>query len=186
LQSVCFSGHRPDRLPGQGSPDEPETQRLLAALRERVEDAMKRGKDTFLHGMMAGWDLLAAEQVIAIKERHPHIRLVTVMPYCKNFFFRENCWTDEWVRRAKEICVRHDMFISVAGQYRKGVYYERNRVLVDHASELICYWDGGTGGTKHTVTYARSRTLAIHNLFIPPRSVDMARNARIWLDFYIS
>ena len=60
--TVCFSGHRPDRLPGNGDPE--KAQALAAALRERIEDAIRHGKDTFCHGAMAGFDIFAAERHI--------------------------------------------------------------------------------------------------------------------------
>jgi len=163
--SVCFSGHRPDRLPERGDPETPETQKLTAALREQIEDAIRRGKDTFVNGLMAGWDVLAAEQIIALKERHPQIRLFTIAPYAVHFYTREKCWTPEWVARTQEICRRHDFGISIAEHYRPGIYYERNRALVEHSSELLCFWDGGRGGTAYTVQYAESHGLTVHNFF---------------------
>ena len=163
--AICFSGHRPDRLPGCGNPAEPEAQKLIAVLLEKIEDAVRRGKDTFLGGFMAGFDILAAEQVIALKAKYPHIRLVTVAPYSVQFFTREKCWTPEWVKRAKEIIRQHDIGVSLAEHYRSGIYYERNRTLVNYSSELICYWDGNKGGTQHTVNFATDKGLAVFNLY---------------------
>ena len=163
-QSICFSGHRPDRLPGYGDPNTPEAQRLTTTLREHIEDAIRRGKLYFIHGSMAGFDLLAAEQVISLKKQFPNIQLISVAPYSVHFFSREKCWTPEWIHRAREVFRQHDFGISLSEHYRPGIYYERNCVLVDHSSELICYHDGGKGGTENTVQYARSRMHNIHNL----------------------
>ena len=55
-RAVCFSGHRPDRLPGRGDPGAAETRKLTDALREQIKGAVGRGKDTFINGLMAGWD----------------------------------------------------------------------------------------------------------------------------------
>lgn len=163
-QAVCFSGHRPDRLPGYGDPKTPEAQRLITTLREHIADSIHRGKLYFIHGAMAGFDLLAAEQVISLKNQFPNIQLISVAPYSVHFFSREKCWTPEWIHRAREVFQQHDFGISLSEHYRPGIYYERNRVLVDHSSELICYHDGGKGGTENTVQYARSRMHNIHNL----------------------
>jgi len=162
--SVCFSGHRPDRLPGQGDPGAAETRKLTAALREQIESAVGRGKDTFINGLMAGWDVLAAEQVIALKGQYPHIRLATIAPYSAHFFTREKCWTPEWVTRAREVCRRQDIGVKIAEDYRSGIYYERNRALVEHSSELLCYWDGGRGGTAYTVDYALKKGREVVNI----------------------
>lgn len=163
--AICFSGHRPNRLPGFGDPDTTETQKLIAALREHIEDAIRCGKIFYLHGAMAGFDLLAAEQVITLKKTYPQIRLVTVAPYKERFFSREKCWTPDWISRAREVFNRQDIGVKLAECYRSGIYYERNRILVDHSSGLICYHDGGRGGTGYTVQDARSKGLRVHNLF---------------------
>jgi len=165
IRSVSFSGHRPDRLPGQGEPDAPEAQKLIKVLRGQIEDAILRGKDTFINGLMAGWDVLAAEQVIALKERCPHIRLVTVAPFSSGLFSRERCWTPDWVERAKGACRQSDIGMSLSECYRAGIYYERDRVMVDHSGELLCYWDGALSGTQYTVQYASGRGLIVCNLF---------------------
>ena len=162
--ALCFSGHRPSRLPGSGDPASPEIQHLTDALQETLIAAIGRGKTTFLHGCMAGWDIICAEQVILLKEHYPHVKLVSVAPYQAAFFSRETCWTPDWISRARDVFSRHDAGIKIAGHYRAGVYYERNRLLVERSSELVCYWDGGSGGTKYTIERAGEKGLAVHNL----------------------
>ena len=163
--ALCFSGHRPSRLPENGDPDAPEMQPLIAALRKELIAAIDRGKTTMLHGCMAGWDLVCSLQVIELKKLYPQIQLISVAPYKSEFFSREKCWTPDWIKRAREVLSQHDMGVKVAEQYRSGIYYERNRVLVQYSSELICYWDGGKGGTKYTVDRGKNRGLIIKNLF---------------------
>ena len=162
--TLCFSGHRPARLPGNGNPDHPETRALAAALRQELIAAVGRGKTVMLHGCMAGWDVFCAEQVIFLKKQYPRVRLISVAPYGAAFFSREKCWTPDWINRAREVFCQHDEGIKIAEVYRPGIYYERNIFLVDLSSELICYWDGGPGGTKYTVDYARSRNKPVINL----------------------
>ena len=140
-------------------------QALIVALRQELTDAVERGKTTMIHGCMAGWDLVCALQVIEIKKQFPHVQLVSVAPYAVHFFSKEKCWTPDWIERAHEVFRQHDFGISLAEYYRKGVYYERNDALITHSSELICYWDGGKGGTKYTVDRAAENGLAIINLF---------------------
>jgi len=140
-------------------------QPLLAALRRELIAAIEqRGKVFMLHGCMAGWDIICAEQVILLKEQYPHVRLISVAPYQVQFFSREPCWTPGWVSRARNVFSQHDMGIKIAGRYRSGIYYERNRALVEHSSEVICYWDGGGGGTKYTVERAKEKGLPVCNL----------------------
>ena len=163
--TLCFSGHRPARLPGNGDPGAPEMQALAAALRQELVAAVGRGKTIMLHGCMAGWDIICAEQVILLKAQYPLVRLISLAPYRVGFFSHEKCWTPGWVSRARDVFSQHDMGIKIAGCYRPGIYHERNCTLIDHASELICYWDGGGGGTKYTVERAEEKGLAICNLY---------------------
>ena len=169
--TVSFSGHRPARLPGNGEPDTPEMQALTAALRNEIIAAIGRGKTVMLHGCMAGWDIICAEQVILLKEQYPHVRLISVAPYKAAFFCREKCWTADWISRAREVFGQHDAGIKVAEVYHPGIYYERNRILVEHASELICYWDGNKGGTKYTVERAKEKGLLVCNLYMNEQNV---------------
>ena len=162
--AVSFSGHRPNRLPGQGDPAKSETKAYASKLREQIEGAVGRGKHIFLNGAMAGWDILAAEQVLEVKKKLPQIELVTIVPFAIHYFTKADCWTQTWIERTREICRRHDFGISIAEHYRNGIYYERNRALIDHSSELICYWDGEEGGTKHTVDYAAEKNISVTNL----------------------
>ena len=114
---------------------------------------------------MAGFDLFAALQVIEVKKQYTGVRLVSVAPYAVHFFTREKCWTPEWIDRAREVIRQNDFGISLAEHYRSGIYYERNRVLVDHSSMLICYYDGDGGGTKYTIDRAMEKGLTIKNLY---------------------
>jgi len=87
--AVSFSGHRPERLPGAGNPTALEMQKLIATLNKTIIDSIDRGKTTFLHGCMAGWDIVCAEQIIILKKQHPRIQLISVAPYKGSFFSRE-------------------------------------------------------------------------------------------------
>jgi len=163
--TVCFSGHRPNRLPGNGDPEAPEAQKLVAVLQQELKAAIDKGMTAFIHGCMAGFDIYAIEQVIALKPQYPYIKIISVAPYSTHFFTKEKCWTPEWVNRAREVFRQHDTGISLAENYRRGIYYERNEVLIQYSSLLICYHDGGSGGTKYTIDKAREKGLTIKNLY---------------------
>ena len=107
--TLCFSGPRPERLPGNGDLDAPEMQPLINALRQELIAAVDRGKTVMIHGCMAGWDLICAMQVLEIKKQFPGVRLVSVAPYKADFFAREKCWMPEWIKLAREVFRQHDM-----------------------------------------------------------------------------
>ena len=164
-RAVSFSGHRPERLPGNGDPDAPGAQRLAAVLQKEITAAIERGMTAFLHGCMAGFDIFAIEQVIALKAEYPHIQIISVAPYKAEFFTREKCWTPNWISRARAVFDQHDIGVRVAERYRSGIYFARNDILVAYSSELICYHDDGRGGTAYTVNKAIEKGLTVHNLY---------------------
>jgi len=159
-KAVCFTGHRPGRL----TQDAGGLRRLRGQLQDKIEDAVKRGKCFFINGGMAGFDIFAAEQVLYLKERYPDIQCAVIAPFSVHYYANEN-WTQEWRQRATTVFQQSDFKISLSEHYRKSIYYERDRALVDSASEVIAYYDGGAGGTKYTVQYARGQGLPVINLY---------------------
>lgn len=139
--------------------------RLCELLNRSIEQAYQRGRRIFLNGAMMGFDVLAAEQVIAAQKKFPDIKCVTIGPFQTGFFLR-NGWTPKWKRRAIEVFRCSDYGFSLYDNYFPGVYYRRNEFLVEHASELICYWDGGNGGTSYTCRYAQEK-IPVYNLATP-------------------
>lgn len=166
--TICFSGHRPCNLPGYGNDIG-----LLTALRHAVEVEIQNGMRVFLNGGMAGFDVLAAEIVIALRQKHPHIKCVTVAPFRKEYFNNNN-WTDEWKIRALTIYKASDIAFALAENYRRGIYYERDDYELDHSCGVICYYRGkitGTkgkirkgGGTEYTVNRAYDLNMFINNI----------------------
>jgi len=158
-QTLCFTGHRPERLPqGVG-----ELLRMQSRLTDEIEAAIERGKVSFVSGAMSGFDTMAAERVIRLKKRYPQIQCILIAPFAVRFFNHQN-WTPDWETRLRAVIKQADFSISLSEHAYKGVYYDRNRVMVDMSSEVIAYYDGGTGGTKYTVDYARDQNRPIFNV----------------------
>ena len=157
-KTLCFTGHRPERLP-QG-----EMRQVQRRLTDAIEDAIRHGKVNFVSGAMSGFDTLAAEQVIQLKEKYPQIQCIIVAPFAVNFFNSKN-WTPEWEARLRAVIKRADFSISLSEHAYKGVYYKRDEVIVDMSSEVIAYYDGGAGGTKYTVDYALGHDKPVYNIF---------------------
>ena len=40
-------------------------------------------------------------------------------------------------------------------------YYARNNLMVDHADQLVAFWNGTSGGTGHTIKSARRRSIPV-------------------------
>jgi len=159
-QTVCFTGHRPGRLPSGAG----EQIRMTARLADEIEAAVGRGKVSFISGCMSGFDTLAAEQVLRLKGQYPHIQCVLIAPFSAGFFRGQN-WSAEWESRLRAVIRQADVAVSLSERAYKGVYFERDRVMVGLSSEVIAYYDGGAGGTRYTLEFARRQGMAVVNIF---------------------
>ena len=159
---VAFTGHRSYR----GGAEE--------ALRRVVAEACARGCRTFLCGMAVGFDLAAAETVLACREEFPDLRLLAVIPFPGQAeLFSE----EDRVRFGRVITAARTLVLS--DRYHRGVYSARNNFLVDHAAQLVAWFDGSPGGTAYTVRRALRLGRHVDNLcpegpVFPPTSSHKA------------
>ena len=57
-----------------------------------------------------------------------------------------------------------DCRVCLHQNFTRSCFHERNRAMLDHASALVCYYDGQPGGTAYTVDLARKRDMTVLNL----------------------
>lgn len=152
--TCCFTGHRPDGI--IYTPDD-----LDFELDTSIRQAYYDGYTTFITGMAKGFDIIAAEYVILLRQTGCPIRLVCAMPY-PAFGTRGK---DEWSERSARLLKQADAVEYVCDHYHRGVFQQRNRWMVDRSSRAIAYYKGTDGGTKYTVEYARKKNTPVINLF---------------------
>ena len=150
---ACFSGHR--RLPQN-------CEELRAKLKKEIIGLIGHGVVFFGAGGAWGFDMLAEETVIELKEDYPHIRLVLVLPCPPDQQTLK--WSAGQRQRYYEILERADKVRILSPQYTNGCMLVRNRHLVDNSAYLICYLREQHGGTTYTVDYADRRGLQIIRL----------------------
>lgn len=149
--SVCFTGHRPNKLKGYNPKDNSQ---LLWELSATVENLIVEGHKQFITGMALGIDTWAARIVLKLKEKYPHIKLIAAIP-CKDHC---NRWPkqsqDEW----HDIVAQCNEVIYVSDQgYTLWCMQDRNEWMVNHAGVVVAVWDGSPGGTGNCVKYAREK-----------------------------
>ncbi len=147
--TVAFTGHRSY----DGS--------AADMLKNSVETLYERGMRTFLCGMAVGFDMAAAEAVIAGRELHRDIRLVAVVPFGEQAMR----FNDTDRERFQTILRAADDTLLLSAEYHAGVYAFRNNYLVDHAAVVVAWFDGSSGGTGYTVQRALSRGREVINLY---------------------
>lgn len=146
--SAAFTGHR--------------TYMGMAAdaLQTVVEELYERGVRTFMSGMAVGFDLAAAETVLALRGRLPELRLVCAVP-----FAGQQCSFHAVDReRFQRILAAADEVRILSDRYFTGCFLRRDDYLVDHASVIVAWYNGSPGGTHYTVRRARKRSIEVINL----------------------
>ena len=152
VKTCCFTGHRV--LPS----GEKETIRNL--LETAIEKAIQDGYRFFGAGGALGFDTLAAQTVLTLKQQYPHIRLILVLP-CIN---QANGWKQADIDEYERIKSLADKVVYTSTEYTYGCMHKRNRHLVDNSSLCICYLTKVSGGTAYTVRYAESKKISVFNL----------------------
>ena len=123
-------------------------------------EAIEQGYRYFGCGGALGFDTLAAQTVLRLREIYPEIRLILVLP-CRDQTRR---WKQGDVAEYDRIMKAADKVTYTSEQYYSGCMHKRNRHLVDYSSLCICYLTEQSGGTSYTVNYAQSQGLKIINV----------------------
>ena len=151
-KTCCFTGHRD--IPFS------KIDEVSANLERAVEKAVKAGYCYFGAGGALGFDTIAAETILKMKDRYSHIRLILVLP-CKE---QTRGWSTSAKEKYAQILQRADKTVYVSEHYTRSCMHQRNRHLVDNSSLCICYLERASGGTAYTVEYARKKGLTIENI----------------------
>lgn len=141
-QTVCFTGHRkipPEKLDG-----------IYMQLKTILINLIENGYKFFGIGGALGFDTIAAQAVLELKQQYSQVRLILVLP-CLS---QANSWSEKDRRIYESIKKQADKVVYTSLQYTSGCMHKRNRHLVDYSSICICYLTTSLGGTAYTVDYA--------------------------------
>ncbi len=161
--SVSFTGYRPNKFPFSLEEENDGYTKLTDVLYDTLETLiLNNGADCFYYGACYGFDIVAAETVIKLKEKYPQIKLVSVLPFA-DFY---NGFSASWKRRA-EICEKKtDEQIIVYATKNKTCFYDRNELLVNKCDLLVCFDKGiARSGTGQTVNKAKKQNKPIINIY---------------------
>ncbi len=151
--TCCFTGHRNIRKEDKNT--------IRAKIREQVLTQLEIGVSTFMVGGAMGFDMLAAEVLLDLREKEGKaLRLVSVLPYLE---WREK-WPEEEKDREDRILEKSDEILVSADEYSRHSYLDRDRRMVDSSAVCIAYCTRKSGGTAYTVRYALKNGLPVINL----------------------
>lgn len=161
-RAVAFSGHRVEKIvpPGNTVGYAAARERIVRRTARAVLHFRYQDCNTYLCGMATGFDLWAALAVLSLKKHLPDLRLIAVVPYRG----QANGFSYEFRELYSEVLAAADGRVCLHQNYTRSCFHERNRAMVDHASALVCYFDGTPGGTAYTVGLARKRDMTVLNL----------------------
>lgn len=152
-QTACFTGHRV--IPTERASE--IASRLQATLVSLIE---RDGYRFFGAGGALGFDTMAANCVLKLREEYPHIKLILVLP-CVS---QADRWSDAAKAEYEEIKRKADKVVYTSQEYTRDCMFKRNRHLVDGSSLCVCYLTEKSGGTAYTVDYAQKSGLKIINI----------------------
>ncbi len=162
FKSCCFTGYRPSKFPFALDGSDFQYTRFENKLIDAVFSLPDEGCYTFYSGMAMGFDIIAAEIVLLLRETYKKavIKLICAVP----FVGQAAKFRDGWRERYDRIIKNADEVILVSDRYFPGCYQRRNEFMIDNSDFVITWFDGKAGGTANTLNYAAKNNRRIVNL----------------------
>ena len=152
--TAAFTGHR--------FVDASQREHVKKRLSNAVLDAYGQGIRNFISGFAIGFDMMAAEEIVSLKQTHPDITLIAAIPFkgqASRFRFYDRKRYDRLLEVADEVIVLSD-------SYYPRCFLDRDEFMVNNSSKLIGYYDGREkGGTFYTIRKAMAQNIPIVNVF---------------------
>lgn len=158
-KTVCFTGHRPEKLPFGGAETAGEIKVIKSMLYNEITAAADEGFDTFITGMQRGVDLWAGEIVLELAAARS-LKLIAALPH--RDFGKGFKGADKW--NFGRITDSAERVVVMSETYTPACMNLRNRYMVDNSSRLIAVIGNDRSGTGQTVRYAKSCGLDIRRI----------------------
>jgi uncharacterized phage-like protein YoqJ len=155
---MCFTGHRPNKLPGRYD-------KCHIYLKNPLKEELQRIKERYnitkaYCGMALGFDQIAAAVCLDLD-----IPVVASIP-CKNY---ESKWPkfsrDIYNSLLESIESSGGEIIYLKDNYTPSCLQIRNIYMVDHSAVVLACWDGSDGGTSNCIDYAKRQCREIINMW---------------------
>ncbi|EHA30621.1 SLOG family protein [Bacillus subtilis] len=171
-KTVCFTGHRPNKLGGYDMKN-PTMLKLKDKLLEVIEELIiKEEKSRFITGGALGTDQAACWCVHILKKKFPHIKNIIATPFKE----QDKVWSADqkmWYKRMLDVA---DEIVNVEeldkykvsedkpGEFSPAKMQKRNEYMIDHSEAIVAVYDGTKSGTRNCLNYAK-RTFLGHQLW---------------------
>lgn len=151
METLCVTGHRPDRLPWKKQRDNTGRRGdYLAELKSVLLFCIKQGFRHFITGGALGADTDFGFLVLDLKNKYP-ITLEVAVPCPEQSKF----WSAEEKADYEELLSRADKVTLCSPYYTAYCMQKRNKYMVDNSDCVLCCYNGAPdGGTYNTIKYA--------------------------------
>jgi len=175
MKTICFTGHRPDRLGGYDW-NTPKNQRIMKVLKTKIIEVINNIEPTiqtirFIHGSALGIDQMSFEickeiRDSVVKLNSCKIELELAIPFKKQamkWFNKVDIDRYNDQKQHADILTFVDTvegydFKGVAvGEYHPAKMMIRNRYMVNNSDIVIAVWNGSKSGTANAVNYAKKQ-----------------------------
>ena len=152
-QTCCFTGHR--NVPKK------DVDQILKQVEMLVCALVKKGVETFCVGGAIGFDTIAAQHLLYLRDiKGLNIKVILICPF--------DGFTNRWNQTQKdEFATLLPHFDEVIYKEKTGsreAYLSRNRELVNRSAYCIAYCTHNYGGTAYTVRYAMKSGVMVLNI----------------------
>ena len=152
-KTCFFTGHRAIKA------DDVST--IKSRLNEEILKAINGGFANFISGGALGFDTLAAEQVILMREDYDVIRLIMYLP-CSD---QSKNWSEpERIRYDRILSLADEIYYISREAYKKGCMKKRNEAMAEASDMCIAFLKKSTSGTAQTVKMALEKGIDVINI----------------------
>lgn len=167
------TGHRPDKFVFGYNESDIRCINLKKCLKRELIKLIEHGYDHFISGMALGWDMWFAETVLELKETYPHLILEAAIP-CLN---QECTWPKKSQERYNNIKEKADIVTILSKtKYSPYLMIKRDEYMVDKSDMLVACFNGSSGGTAHTFSYAIDKHVNIIHINPDKQTITYVQN----------
>lgn len=141
-QSCCIVGDR--LLPRR------QTQEIADLLEQKILKLVSLGVTRFFTGGALGFDTFAAQVVLRLRDEHPEIRHILVLPSPE----QSAKWPAPAVAVYESLKSRSNEVICTSDSASRGHIFKCYRFMIDSADYCLCYLAKASGYPAQAVRYA--------------------------------
>ena len=152
---ACFTGHRNIKNPDK----------IRRKIKKTALELIDRGVKAFSIGGAYGFDCLAGEEILKIRQYMPSLYFLVILPCPFEIFTHK--WNEEDKQKLEYIMLNAFTSFPLQNEYTKDCYKKRNQHLINNSRYCVCYYDvnNSRSGTAQTVRMAEKKGIEIINMF---------------------